>query len=95
MRAEQGRPPSASTRKRCVALHRKLRVMARTFGKLLLLHRRSAQRLRTPGGARSCEAERDANTADFTDSFGECVISDEFTSFYDGQATLVCKRKVA
>lgn len=41
------------------------------------------------------QEERDANTADFTDSFGECVISDEFTSFYDGQATLVCKRKVA
>ena len=38
--------------------------------------------------------ERDANE-DFTDTFGECVISDEFTSFYKGQRTLVCKRKVA
>ena len=64
MRAEQSRT-LASKRWRCVALHRKLRVMARTIGKLLLLHRRSVKRLHTPRDARDCEAERDANRGTF------------------------------
>jgi len=37
---------------------------------------------------------RDESNKDFSDSFGECIISDEFTDFY-GDATLICKRKVA
>ena len=40
-------------------LHRKLRGVARTVGKLLLLHRSSVERLYAPGGAGYCEAERD------------------------------------